>query len=133
MRLTSAQHHELLDLGDRFGWIEALGAGLGAVHNGVTAVEAKRVLKRIESLAGCLVPAVGDPPVGLEQDGGAEISIGVPPIARTARGAAEAQNAVLQTVESGAALGALQPLPLGCGGDCLEPVPSIYSFRRRNP
>ena len=43
-RKTLACHHHLLDLGNRFGRVEAFGADLGAVHDGVTAVEFERIL-----------------------------------------------------------------------------------------
>ena len=50
---------------------EALGADLGAVHDGVAAVEAERIFQLVEPLAGHLVAAVGEPAIGLQQDGGA--------------------------------------------------------------
>src|SRR6516165_2157245 len=91
--------HHPLDLGDGLGGVEALRAGLGAVHDGVAAIEPERVLELVEPLAGCLVAAVHDPAVCLEQDRGAEEAVFVPPIARTARGAAEAEDAVLQALQ----------------------------------
>ena len=53
----------LLDLGDGLGGVEALRAGLGAIQDGVAAVEPERVLKVVEPLAACLVAAVYDPAV----------------------------------------------------------------------
>ena len=44
------EHH--LDLGDGLGGVEALRAGLGAIHDGVAAVEPERVLEIVEPLAG---------------------------------------------------------------------------------
>src|SRR5204862_379576 len=79
-RHLAPHHHQLLDLGDRLGRVEALGAGLGAVHDGVAAVEAERVLERVEPLAGPLVAAVGDPAIGLQQHGRPEIALAVPPV-----------------------------------------------------
>src|SRR5215213_4855757 len=63
---------QFLGLGDRLGRIEALGADVRAIHDGVAAVEAERVLELVEPLAGRLVAAVGQPPVGLQQDRRAE-------------------------------------------------------------
>src|SRR5882672_4173530 len=40
--------HQLLDVGDRLGRIEALGAGLGTVHDGMTAVQAEGVFEIVE-------------------------------------------------------------------------------------
>src|SRR5213075_2624137 len=76
-----ALHHELLDLRDRLRGIEALGTGARAVHDGVAAVQAERVLERVEALARGLVARVHDPAVGLQQDRGAEVAVGVPPVA----------------------------------------------------
>src|SRR3954468_3989619 len=72
----------LLDLADRLGGIEALRAGLGAVHDRVAAVETERVLEIVEPLALGLVTAVGQPAIGLQQNGRAEIAVAAPPVAR---------------------------------------------------
>ena len=88
-----------LDLGDRLRRIEALRAGLGAVHDGVAAVEPERVFEIVEPLAGRLVAAVADPAVGLQQRGRAEIALRVPPVARARRRAAGAQDALVVAVE----------------------------------
>src|SRR5258705_13539288 len=75
--------HHLLDLGDRLGGIEALRAGLGAVHDGVAAVEPERILEVVEALAGRLVARILDPAMRLQERGGTEKALGVPPVART--------------------------------------------------
>src|SRR5689334_1744004 len=89
-RLAPLDQH-LLDLGDGLGRVQALRAGAGAVHDGVAAIEPERVLELVEPLARMLVAAVGQPAIGLQQDGGAEIAVAVPPIAGTAGRAAEAE------------------------------------------
>src|SRR5262245_7780833 len=94
--------HQLLDLGDRLGRVQALRTGLGAVHDGVAAIEPERILELVETLAGRLVAAVGDPAIGLQQDGRAEIAVAVPPVARAAGRAAEAEDALPEAVELGA-------------------------------
>src|SRR4051812_47036280 len=71
--------HHLLDLGDGLCRVEALRAGVGAVHDGVAAVEPERVVQGVEALAGRLVAAVDEPAIGLEQGGGAEEAVAVPP------------------------------------------------------
>src|SRR6185503_597574 len=86
---------QLLGIGDRLGRVEPLGTGVRAVHDRVAAVKSERILERVEALAGRFVAAVGDPAIGLEQDGGAEELVGVPPIARAAGRAAEAQDALV--------------------------------------
>ena len=52
-----ALDHHFLDLGDRLGRIEVLRAGLGAVHDGVAAIQPERIFQLIEPLAGGLVAA----------------------------------------------------------------------------
>src|SRR3546814_10728715 len=69
-----------------------LRAGLGAVHDGVAAVEPEGILELVEPLAGRLVTAVGDPAVGAQQDGGAEVAVAVPPVARAGGRAAKARS-----------------------------------------
>src|SRR5688500_19210215 len=86
-------HQHLLGLGDRLGRVEALGADVRAVHDRVAAIEAERILQLVEPLAGQLVAAVGQPAIGLEQDGRAEETVGIPPVARAGRRAAGAQDA----------------------------------------
>ena len=53
------------------------------------AIETERTFKLIETFGGRLVTAVADPAIGLEQDRRTKIPVPVPPIARTACGAAE--------------------------------------------
>jgi hypothetical protein len=65
----------------------------------VAAVQAHRVVEGVLALGGALVTRVNQPPVGLEEDGGAEVLLRVPPV-RGARGrAARAENALVETVE----------------------------------
>src|SRR6266852_6850117 len=56
---------QLLDFRVSLSGIESFGAGLGAIHNGVAAIEAEWVLQVVKPVAGCLVTAVDDPAVGL--------------------------------------------------------------------
>src|ERR1043165_3170392 len=96
-----ALDQHLLDLGDRLRRVEALRAGLGAVHDGVAAIEPERVLEIVEALALGFVAAVGQPAIGLKQDGRAEIAVAAPPVGRARGRAAEAQDALPQPVEPG--------------------------------
>src|SRR5215218_10828759 len=59
--------HHLLDLGDGLGRIQALRAGIRAVHDRVAAIEPERIMQVVEALAGVLVAAVDKPAIGLEQ------------------------------------------------------------------
>src|SRR5579875_3689038 len=111
--LSAAHDEQLLDLGDRLGRVQVLGAGAGAVHDRMAAVEPERVFERIKALAGLLVAAVGDPAIGLQQHRRTEIALAGPPIARAGGRAAEAQDALPQTVEPFALRDRLRPLAIG--------------------
>src|SRR5450631_4530268 len=93
VRSKSAKRQELLDLADRLGRIQVLRTSLGAIHDGVAPVQAKRILQLIETLAGRLVAAVDNPPVGRQQRRRTEIAVTVPPVARATGRATGAQNA----------------------------------------
>ncbi len=108
-----AAHHQFLDLADGLRGVEALGAHVHAVHDGVAAEKAVGVFQVVQARARGFVAAVGDEAVGLQQAGGAHELVGVPPEARAARGAARAQDALVQAVELVALLGGLQALLLG--------------------
>src|SRR5579885_1581574 len=109
---SAAQHQQLFDLGDGLRRVQVFWAGAGAIHDGMAAVEPKRVLQRIKPLAGFLIPAVGDPAIGLQQYRRAEIAVAIPPIGRARRRTAEAQNALPQTVELRPLLDRLRPLAI---------------------
>ena len=48
----------LLNTGDGLAGIKALGAGAGAIHDGMAAVEPERVFELVETFAGVFVAAV---------------------------------------------------------------------------
>src|SRR5262245_35481791 len=104
--------HLLLDLGDGLRRIEVLRAGIGAVQDGVAAVEPERVLEIVEPLAGRLVAAVDDPALCLQQRRRPEEAVAVPPVARAGGGAAGAQDALVEPVELAAVVVALPPFLL---------------------
>ena len=87
----------------------------------MAAVEPERVLKVVEPLAACLVAAVHDPAVRLQQDGRPEEALASPPIAGTAGAAAGAENAFVEAVDLGAVRGRLLPFLFRCRCDGLEP------------
>lgn len=61
----------------------------------MASVQRHGVVKSILSLGGLLVTRVGDPAVGLEEDGWTEILFAVPPIRRAGCAAAGAENALV--------------------------------------
>ena len=87
---AAALDQHFFDVGDRLSGIQPLGAGPRAIQNGVASVEPERVFEAVEPLACGLVAAVDEPPVRLEEHGGPEETVAVPPVAWAARGAAEA-------------------------------------------
>src|ERR1700675_476000 len=97
--LLAALDHLALQRGDRRGGVEPFGAGLGAVEDGVAAIEPEGVFQLVEAFAGALVAAVLDPALGLEQDGGAQIAVAVPPVRGAGSRAAGAQDALVEAVE----------------------------------
>lgn len=106
--LVGSQH--LLNLRNRTSRVQALGASSRAVEDSVAAVHAHAVIQSVLSLGGVLVTRVGQPAVGLEENGRAEILLAVPPVRGTRGRAAGAQNALVQTVQLLTLLGALAVL-----------------------
>src|ERR1700686_3423215 len=102
--------HHPLGIGNRTRRVEPFRAGVGAVHDGVAAIETERVLEPVEALAGVLIPTVDQPPMRLQQDRWAEIAILVPPITRARRRTAEAKDAFPRAVELCTLLWRLPPL-----------------------
>src|SRR3984893_17453042 len=88
---SSALGHHSLGVGNGARRIEPFGAGLGAIHDGVAAIEPERVLEPVEALASALIAAVGEPAIGLQPDRRAEIAVLGPPVALERGGAAEAE------------------------------------------
>lgn len=85
-------------------------------------VDTHAVVESGLALGGALVTRVGQPAVGLEQDGGAQVLLTVPPVGRARGRAAGAQNAFVETVELPTVLRALAVLKTlqkssqnGCG------------------
>ncbi len=105
--IASRKGHFLLDFGDGLGRVQALGTYACAVHDGVAAVQAHGVVERRLALLLALVARVGQPAEGLQQHGRAQVLLRVPPVRRTRRRAARAQDTLVQAVELLAVLLAL--------------------------
>src|SRR3984885_9029567 len=65
-RLNLPLDHLQLEFGDCLGGVQSLRAGLGAVHDGVAAIEPERILEIVEPFTGGFVAAVLDPAGGLQ-------------------------------------------------------------------
>lgn len=57
------------------------------------------IVQRLLALRLALVSAIGQPPVALQQDGGAEILFAIPPVAGAGGTAAGAEDALVEAVE----------------------------------
>src|SRR5882672_768032 len=107
---SAALGHHVFGVADRARGVQPFRARLCAVHDRVTAIEAERILQPVKPLPGGLIPTVGKPAIGLQQDRRTEILVLVPPVARARCGAAEAEDALPQAIELGAILGGLPAL-----------------------
>src|SRR6516225_4295200 len=110
-----------LELSDRFRRVETLRARLGAVHDGVAAVEPERILEIVEPFAGGFIARILDPARSLQERGRSEEALAVPPIARAGGRAAGANNALIKPVELLAVLVALPPFLLRRPRSALQP------------
>jgi hypothetical protein len=72
--------HGLLELSDGESRVETLRTCPGAVQDGVAAVQGHGVVEGVLASGGSLITRVGDPAVGLEEDGGTEVLLRVPPV-----------------------------------------------------
>lgn len=70
-------------------------------------VQAHAVVQRLLALGLVLVARVGEPAVGLEKHGGAEVFFAVPPVRGAGGGAAGAKDAFVEPVELLAVCGRL--------------------------
>ena len=105
----------VLQLVDGATGVQLLGTRVRAVHDRVAAVQLVGVVQTLQTLLRHLVTRVRDPAVRLLEDGGTQILVGVPPVGRTRRRAASAQNALVQTVQLLAILVRLEILHLVIG------------------
>jgi len=96
--------HESFDAGDGLARIESLGAGLGAVEDGMTTVHRIMILEFLHSLFSLLITGVHHPAVGLHQHRRAEIFVAVPPVRWTRGGAASAEDALVHAIQLGSVL-----------------------------
>src|SRR6516165_3450198 len=110
-----------LELSDCFRRVETLRARLGAVQDGMAAVEPERVLEIVEPFAGGFIARILDPARSLQERSRSEEALAVPPIARAGGRAAGAKNALIKPVELLAVLVALPPFLLRRRRSGLQP------------
>src|SRR5215212_4067715 len=98
-RLDLPLDHLQLEFGDGLRRVEALRAGLGAVHDGVAAVEPERVFEVVEPFAGGLITGIRHPAVCLQKCRRSQEAVAVPPVARAGGRAAGAEDTLVEAVE----------------------------------
>jgi len=87
------QHH--LDMPDGARGIQAFGADLGAIHDGMATEKFIRIFEVVQTLAGGLIAAVRQKPQGLEQSRRPQKFVRIPPERRARSGATGAQDALV--------------------------------------
>ena len=90
--LNGPTNHQLFDLANGLCGVQALGAHVHTVHDGVTAKESIGIFEVVQALASGLIAAVGNETVGLQETSGADEFVRVPPKRGAARGAARARS-----------------------------------------
>jgi len=101
---------ELLDLSDGSARVQTLGAGLGAVHDGVTSVDTEGVSEPVQSLCLLSISTVNDPSVGLHQNSWTQISVSIPPVAGAGSATASTEDTLVQSVQLGSVSNTLEDL-----------------------
>src|SRR5690606_21751892 len=97
-------------MADGPGRIQTLGADLYAVHDAAAAEYAEGVIHGRQTALGLGGTAIRQEAVGLQQTGGTDELVRVPPEGRAGRGAACTENALVQTVQLRALFRRLQTL-----------------------
>lgn len=116
--LGSGKRHALLDLCNRLPGIQPLRTRPRAIQDGMAPIQAHVVIQHRLPLALVLVAGIGEPAVRLQEDGGAEVLLAVPPVRGAGGGAAGAEDAFVQAVEFLAVGGRLADFAAvrgGCG------------------
>ena len=107
--------NRMLNLMNRSSRIQVLRASMRAIHNGMASIQLIRIIQTLQSLLGHLITRIRDPPIRLLQDGRSQVLIAMPPVRRTRRRAARAQNALVQAVQQQTVLVRLEILHLVLG------------------
>jgi hypothetical protein len=59
-----------LNAGNGFAWIEAFGACVAAIHDGVAPIQLEAVIKFCQTIRGLAITGIFDPAIGLHQHSG---------------------------------------------------------------
>jgi len=95
---------------DLLSGVQALWAGTGTIQYGMASVELELIIYSSQSLIGIFITAVTYPPIGVEQSGGAEIGLRVPPVTGAGCATAGAEYALVHPIQLSPILLTLQIL-----------------------
>ena len=79
--------------------IQVLGASLGAVHNSMATVQLVGIIQVMQTLLSHFIAGIGNPTVGLLEDGRTQVLVSMPPVGGAGGGAASTENAFVETIE----------------------------------
>mmetsp|Transcript_30110 Transcript_30110/g.49790 ORF Transcript_30110/g.49790 Transcript_30110/m.49790 type:complete len:245 (-) Transcript_30110:223-957(-) len=117
--------HLLLQVDDGLGWVQALRAAVGAVHDAMATVQLHGVVDPCQTLLSELIPGVSNPTIGLHQNSWAQVVLWVPPVGWARGHAASAQDALIHPIELGPVLAALEIFLVTLGFDVLALQPRL--------
>lgn len=108
--------------------VQTLWAGTSAVQYGMAAIELELIIYRIQSLLCIFVTTITYPPIGVEQGGGAQIRLRVPPVAGAGCATAGTQYALVHPIQLSPILLALANLFPGLSRRALPLQPRLYAL-----
>ena len=125
--------------------VKILGTSIGTVHNGVATIELVGIVQILQTFFGHFITRIGNPTVGLLEDGRTQVLVGMPPVGRTGGGAASTENTFVETIEKETIFvgleifnfvvgvhGSLLLQPGLDGGVLLVEVGHIYGMRKKH-
>ena len=114
----------LFNVSDCFPRIQMLRTDPGAIHNRMTSVQFECIIQLLQPLILKVITWVFNPPVCLHQDRRAKVFVCIPPVGRTCRAAACAEDAFVHAIEFGPILTRLQEF-------CLSVYLAIFGLKPR--
>jgi len=103
--------HFFLEVDNGLRWIKTLGAAVCAIHDSMASVQFHCVVDPCETLGCEFITGVSDPPVGLHEDGWAQVILRIPPVGGAGSHAARTENAFVHSVQFSAICDGLVVLP----------------------
>mmetsp|Transcript_36677 Transcript_36677/g.88372 ORF Transcript_36677/g.88372 Transcript_36677/m.88372 type:complete len:207 (+) Transcript_36677:1161-1781(+) len=114
----------LFNVSDCFPRIQMLRTDPGTIHNRMTSVQFECIIQLLQPLILKVITRVFNPPVCLHQNRRAKVFVRIPPVGRTCRAAACAEDAFVHAIEFGPILTRLQEF-------CLSVYLAIFGLKPR--